>query len=401
MNTLYLECNMGAAGDMLMGALLELHPKPEDFLKKMNSLPFQGVSLSAHKTEKQGILGSPMHVTIKGRGEKVYDKRQEHSVEEHSHGHVHCHTHATLHEIVEFINALPLPKKVVEDAKNVYNLLAKGESYVHGKPVAQIHFHEVGMMDAIVDIVGVCLLIYELAPAKIMASPICTGYGKVRCAHGILPVPAPATAYLLRDIPCYGGDVEGELCTPTGAALLKYFVQDFSTMPLMKMEKIGYGMGTKDFEEMNCIRAILGETHFKTGQVAQLCCNLDDMSPEALAFAQEELFQNGALDVFITPVQMKKNRSGVLLTCLCSLDKREEMVKLLFRHTSTLGVRETIWDRYMLERETKLANTPYGPIHVKKAWGWGVQKVKGEFEDVAKAAREHHVTIDQVLEALE
>ena len=175
-----------------------------------------------------------------------------------------------------------------------------------------------------------------------MASPVHVGCGQVRCAHGILPVPAPATAYILQGVPTYGGSVQGELCTPTGAALLKHFVQRFGSSPVMRVEKTGYGMGKKDFEAANCVRAMLGQTPEESTTIAQLACNLDDMTPEALGFAQERLWEAGALDVTTAPIGMKKNRPGVQLTCLCRLEDREKLVSVLFAHTTTLGVRESL-----------------------------------------------------------
>ena len=299
-------------------------------------------------------------------------------------------------DIRHILSHLDIPQQVRQDAQAVYQLIAQAESHAHGRPVEEIHFHEVGTLDAVTDVVAVCWLIHDLAPQRILASPVHVGSGQVRCAHGILPVPAPATAHILQGVPTYGGAVQGELCTPTGAALLKHFVQGFGPSPVMRVEKIGYGMGKKDFEAANCVRAMLGETQETGETVAELCCNLDDMTPEALGFAQERLWEAGALDVSTLAVGMKKNRPGVMLLCMCRVEDREKMLSLLFAHTTTLGVRERLCNRYTLSRSQRTVETEYGPVRVKESTGWGVVREKPEYEDLAKIAREQNMTLDQV-----
>ena len=414
MKTLYLECNMGAAGDMLAAALLELHPQPEEFVRRMNSLGIPGVEFSAQPAVKCGITGTHVSVTVHGEEEESQDvhlhhhdhhhdhdhDHEHHEHEHHEHDHGHGHHHAGMGDIRHILYHLDIPQDVREDAEEVYELIALAESHAHGRPVEEIHFHEVGTLDAVADVVAVCWLIHDLAPEQILASPIHVGWGQVRCAHGILPVPAPATAYILRDVPTYGGSVEGELCTPTGAALLKHFAQSFGPSPVMRVEKIGYGMGKKDFEAANCLRAMLGETQEGRETIAQLCCNLDDMTPEALGFVQERLWEAGALDVTTTPVGMKKNRPGVLLTCMCRLEDRERLVSLLFRHTTTLGIRESQCSRYTLSRSQRSLETPWGPVRIKTSAGWGVTREKPEYEDLAKIARDQDLPLDKVKELL-
>ena len=260
MKTLYFNCDMGAAGDMLTAALLELLPDKQAFLDKINTLGIPGVVVSAEPSVKRGVSGTHVMVSVNGTLEesKDADDHDDH-YHEGSRDH-HEHRHSDLREIEHEISHLPLSERVRQDALAVYRLIAKAESQVHGQPVGEVHFHEVGSKDAIADIVGVCLLIEALSPGRILASPIHVGSGHVRCAHGILTVPAPATALILRGVPTYGGSVPGELCTPTGAALLKYFVSGFGEMPVMESVQTGYGMGTKDFESANCVRAILGES---------------------------------------------------------------------------------------------------------------------------------------------
>lgn len=432
MKTLYLECNMGAAGDMLTAALLELHPDPQGFVERMNRLGLPGVVFAAQPAVKCGITGTQVSVTVGGEEEESHDvplhshvhetaqdeahpghahdhvHGHDHDHEhEHTHGHEHSHEHGHGHhhhagmgDIRHILSHLDIPQPVRQDAEAVYQLIAQAESHAHGRPVEEIHFHEVGTLDAVTDVVAVCWLLHDLAPEQIVASPVHVGCGQVRCAHGILPVPAPATAYILQGVPTYGGSVQGELCTPTGAALLKHFVQRFGPSPVMRVEKTGYGMGKKDFEAANCVRAMLGQTQEESTTIAQLACNLDDMTPEALGFAQERLWEAGALDVTTAPIGMKKNRPGVQLTCLCRLEDREKLVSVLFAHTSTLGVRESLCTRYTLARSQRTVETEHGPVRVKEARGWGVTREKPEYEDVAKIAREQGLTLDQVKELL-
>lgn len=409
MRTIYLDCSMGAAGDMLMAALLELLPEKDTFLQKMQSLGLPGLEISAEPSVKCGITGTHMRVLIHGEEE---GHPHEHAAEAHAyshadapeaahaHVHVHPHHHTDLNELTHRISHLNVSEAVRSDILAVYQSIADAESRVHGVPVEQIHFHEVGSLDALADVTGVCLLMELLAPEQVLASPVHVGSGQVRCAHGILPVPAPATALLLEGIPIYGGSIRGELCTPTGAALLRRFVTRFGPLPPMRVEKTGYGMGTKDFEAANCVRAMLGQTEESAGHILELACNLDDMTPEAVGFAMEQLFAAGALDVYTTPIGMKKNRPGVLLTCMCREDDREAMLRTIFRHTSTLGVRVSVCDRYTLSRRQYAVQTPDGEIRVKESSGWGVLRRKAEFEDLAHIARQTGKSIAEVLDTI-
>ena len=383
MRTLYLDCGMGAAGDMLTAALLELLPDRDAFVEELNTLSIPGVSFSAEKCEKCGILGTHMAVTVHG---------EEESDHPHHHGH--------LGDIRGIVSGLPIPTMVKLDILSVYEEIAQAESHVHGVPVEQIHFHEVGTMDAIADVTAVCLLLHRLAPDKIIVSPVHVGSGQVRCAHGILPVPAPATAYLLRGIPIYGGSIAGELCTPTGAALIKHFATEFGEMPVMTVSAIGYGMGKKEFPRANCVRALLGESEDPADVIVELRCNVDDMTGEAIGFALEQLLGSGALDAFTVPIGMKKSRPGVLITVLCREDRKDTMIRLLLKHTTTLGVREFPCQRYTLNRTVETVDTPYGPIRKKVSSGYGVRREKYEYEDLSKIAREQGLSIVELLEKI-
>lgn len=386
MKILYLDCGMGAAGDMLTGALMELLPDPGAFLEELNGLGIPKVRFWVDNGEKCGIEGTQVTVTV---GDITEEEE-----------HCHHHHHSSMKDIGGILAALPVSDRVKGDAMAVYDLIAQAESAVHGVPVREIHFHEVGAMDAVADIVAVCLLMERLAPDRVIASPVHVGSGQVRCAHGILPVPAPATAEILKDVPIYGGQIRGELCTPTGAALLKYFVDEFGPMPALRPEAIGYGMGKKDFPAANCVRAILGSAGEEGERVLELACNIDDMTGEELGFALEALLEAGALEAFTTPAGMKKSRPGQLLTVLCREQDRKKIVKALFQYTTTLGIREHICRRHTLSRSFTTVETPYGPVTRKDSQGFGVQRSKYEYEDLARIAKETGLSLEQVRQRL-
>lgn len=382
MRTLYIDCSMGCAGDMLTAALLELHPDKDDFLSRMNAALGGKAVLTAAPDSKCGIIGT--HVTVLINGDEEGEKTHHH------------HEHTSITEIMAFIDSVPLDEAIRENAKKVYSIIAEAESRVHGHPMENVHFHEVGSLDALADVLSVCALMHELAPERILASEVNVGSGTVRCAHGILPVPAPATELILRGVPIYSGQIRSELCTPTGAALLKYFVRKFGAMPTMQIENAGCGTGKKNFECANVVRAFIGETVNDGEEIIELACNLDDMTPEELAFAMEELFSLGALDVYFTNIGMKKSRPGVKLTCMCREKQREQMLECIFKHTTTLGVREYACKRYELGRSEKAVRTQDGEVRVKISSGYGVVREKAEYEDLAAIARKSGKTIAQI-----
>ena len=418
MKTLYLECNMGAAGDMLTAALLELTGDPQAFADRMNALGLPGVHVCAEPAVKCGITGTHIKVTVDGEEEESADAHShDHSHEhehdhdhehghghehhqdhdhEHEHHHGHGHHHASVSDINSLIDGLAVSERVRADAKAVYALIADAESRVHGRPVTEIHFHEVGTLDAVADVVGVCLLMEQISPDQVLASPVHTGSGHVHCAHGILPVPAPATALILEGIPSYSAGVRGELCTPTGAALLKHFVNRFGDRPVMTVSAVGYGMGKKDFEQANCIRAFLGESEGTREAVTRLECNLDDMTGEDIGFATEQLFRAGARDVFTQAIGMKKNRPGILLSVICLPEDADRLAAAMMKYTTTLGIRRQDMSRYVLERREETVRTPYGNVRVKRASGMGTERSKPEYEDIAALAREQGISPAEV-----
>ena len=448
MKTLYLECGMGAAGDMLTAALLELMPDPDAVVAELNGLGIPGVQFSKEAVSKCGIGGTHMTVKVHGKEESEemfhhhhehhdHPHEHEHSHEsachehhdhlhehedhehthehhhEHAHEHTHEHTHehgdaghthhhhSSLHDIEHIVcGHLNIPEQVKQDVMAVYGLIAEAESHAHGVPVTEIHFHEVGTMDAVADITAVCLLMNKIAPDQVIVSPVHVGSGHVHCAHGILPVPAPATAYILNGVPMYGGAVKGELCTPTGAALLKHFATRFGDMPVMRTEAIGYGMGKKDFEQANCIRAMLGETEDAGDSVLQLECNVDDMTAEELGFAMEAILAVGALEVYTVAAGMKKSRPGTLLSVLCHEAEKEKLVRVIFQNTTTIGVREHACSRYTLKRSFETVQTPYGEVQKKISSGYGVTREKYEYEDLARIAREQGMSLEEVRKSI-
>ena len=440
MKTLYLECNMGAAGDMLMSALYELLPEPEkkEFLDTMNAL-LPGVRVEALAASTCGIAGTRMAVTVHGEEEESADFRAEGDwpVHDHGHGHDHAHEHGHPHghphehehvhshdhecphghghdhdhghghhhhaapgHIAALIDSLPLPEAVRSHARAVYGAIAAAEAKAHGCPVEEVHFHEVGALDAVADVVGVCYALHLLRPGRIAASPVHVGCGQVRCAHGVVPVPAPATAFLLKGVPAYGGAVQGELCTPTGAALLAHFAASFGPMPTMAVEAVGCGVGKKEFDQANCVRAFLGESAGGegSGEITELVCNIDDMTPEALSFACRRLLEGGALDVYTTPGVMKKGRPGQVLTVLCPPEEEERVARAVFAHTSTNGLRARRCGKYYMAPSSRALDTPWGPIRIKCADGWGASHRKPEYDDVAAAAQQANLPFSAVWE---
>ena len=458
MKTLYIECAMGAAGDMLTAALLDLLSPEEQqaFLEQMNRL-LPGVQVKATPAQKCGVQGLHVQVLVNGEEEHSHDHGpvhpevhpapavhehvhdcehhhdHEHSHEhdhehdhhhehnhdhhehehphdhvhehghdhphEHEHGHGHHH-HATMTWVEHTIQETSLPPEVKEQALQVYHAIAQAESAAHGCPVDQVHFHEVGALDAVADVTAVCLLLHILAPEKIIASPVHLGSGQVRCAHGILPVPAPATAYILQGVPAYTGSIRGELCTPTGAALLKTFAQSFGPMPVMVTEKVGIGVGSKDFEAANILRVFWGtdaeQEQTKKDQIVELRCNLDDMTGEAIGYVCELLLEAGALDVYTAPIQMKKSRPAVLLCCLCHPSEQDKLTQLMLRHTTTWGVRASAMGRSVLATRIVPVKTKYGMIRIKQGTGYGVKKCKVEYGDMAAAAARAGVELARV-----
>lgn len=382
MRELFIDASRGLAGDMLCAALLELFENPDEIVAQLNCIGIPGVRFRLEKTSSYSIAGSHLHVEYLGE--------EEGSAKE-------LRPHRSLGDIAEIVAGLSLPDAMKEKVLAVYHSIAEAEAKVHGTEASLVHFHELGAMDAVADITAACYLMDALCVSRVIASPVCTGYGSVRAAHGVLPVPAPATARLLEGVPCYAGEIEGELCTPTGAALLRHLADGFGQMPPMTPIAEGYGLGQKDFGQLSCVRTVLGESE---EHVVELCCNVDDMSPEAVGFAIEELLRGGAVDAWYEPIGMKKSRPGLLLSCLCREEQRDEILRLLFKHTTTIGVRESLCQRYILKRKEETITTSYGPIRRKTSSGFGAERVKYEYEDLARIARAQDLSLRELEDLL-
>ena len=403
MRILYLDCGMGAAGDMLMSALLELVPDKDKFVEKINNIGISNVKVKLESSVKCGIKGNHVRVLINDEEELSEDVQNSDELHHHNHTHHHAHYHATIDFIEHTIQNLAVSDKVKNDVISIYKLIAQAESKAHGVDVSEIHFHEVGTLYALADVCGCALLMYLITPEKVFASPLHVGSGFVKCAHGILPVPVPATAELLKGIPFYTGSIKGELLTPTGAAILRHYVEGFEEMPVMTLEHIGYGMGQKDFETANCVRTFLGDVQANgyDDKILSISCNLDDMTGEDISFAAETLLNAGALDVYTIPIQMKKGRPGIILTCLCALSEKENFTNLFFQHTTTRGIRYAVYERVKLVSTFETKETPYGKIRIKRSSGYHVDHEKPEFEDLKAIAFKQGCSLKDVRNLLD
>jgi uncharacterized protein (TIGR00299 family) protein len=387
MRTLYLECNAGASGDMMLGALADLLDDPQDAKRLIESAGIPDIEIIVEKAEKFHVGGTRVRVMAAGHEEGVDDH--------HSH-----HQHRSFQEVLSIIDSLKVSDDVRRRAKEIYTRVAEAESKVHNEPVSEIHFHEVGMLDAIADIVGTCILIERLAPDYIVSSPLRTGHGTVECAHGLLPIPAPATALLLRDVESYAGELEGEFTTPTGAALIGYFSEDYGQRPRMSIKDIGVGIGHHDFEIPNILRAFIGESEGRMFEIYELNCNIDDMTPEDMGHMTDLLLEEGALDVTISPLIMKKGRPGQRLTCLCRQNDKERIARLILENTSTIGLRMWKAERFEMTSHMEVCHTEYGDVRVKVSEGYGLRKWKAEHDDLVRLAEENDIPISKVRDAI-
>lgn len=380
MKILYIDCRTGASGDMLAAALLEIVKDKESILKRLNDIGLEGVKVSSLDAKRSGLACNSFKVEVKGVVE-------DHDGHHHHHHHDDSHHHASLEEIFNIINSLRVSDRVKERVKDVYKLLADAESKAHGTEVVDVHFHEVGALDAIMDITSVMMLLEEIAPDKILSSPPEVGGGFVKASHGILPVPAPATLNLLEGVSFTSGAADSELLTPTGAAILRSVVGEFCSMPKAKLISTGVGCGTRELPDRpNVLRVFECETEdcsdseaiTANGEITELKANIDDMTGEDIAWACEKLRQLGALDVCLVPVIMKKGRPGQILQVICRRSEAGFFATKILQETSTFGVRRYDGVRYELNRDISIAP---GGIRVKKGFGYGVKKSKEEFED--------------------
>ncbi|MCA2939082.1 MAG: nickel pincer cofactor biosynthesis protein LarC [Microcystis sp. M113S1] len=385
----YWDCPTGIAGDMCLGALVDLGVPLEYLIAQLKTLGIEDeYQLRAEKVHRRGQIATKVHVDVTA-------EKSDH------HHHHHHHTPARhLPEIENLIKQANLPQKVQEWSLAVFQQLAIAEGAVHGIAPEKVHFHEVGATDAIIDIVGTCLGLDWLSVSELYCSSLPTGGGTVQAAHGRLPVPVPAVVQLLsnRQVPIYSNGIAAELVTPTGAAIVTTLAKSFGKPPKMQLEKVGLGAGTKDLPIPNLVRLWLGkkapEKLDEIETVAVLETQIDDLNPQAIAYLSEALLQAGALDVFSQAITMKKSRFGILLTVICGLDKIAICENMIFQETTTLGIRRTIQERSILKREIQSIDTVYGQIRLKVAYKESINQpitVQPEYEDCAAIARQHHL----------
>ncbi|MCK8060808.1 MULTISPECIES: nickel pincer cofactor biosynthesis protein LarC [unclassified Fusibacter] len=411
MRVLYYDCSVGISGDMNLGALIDLGVDKEYLKKELAKLRLdEEFTLDIHTGIKSGITGIKADVVLAGEAH-AHEQGHEHGYHhQHAHSHIHDHHHHHTHShdrtygtIKEMILSSPLIDEVKDISLRIFHEIAIAEAKVHGKTVDEVHFHEVGAVDSIVDIVGAAICIDYLKVDRIMSSSVQVGAGFVWCTHGKIPVPAPATVEILKGIPMKTGLVQSESTTPTGAAILKAMVHEFTDIQSINIESIGYGLGTKDFEVPNVLRVFLGEMNESTTTQKQYIIetNIDDMNPEHYEFVEQKLFDAGALDVFKTPIIMKKGRPAVKLSVLFTDDKRFSVQHILFTDTSSAGIREYEVTKTMLDRTFRTIDTEYGPVTVKDLyWQDACVKSKPEYEDCKRLANQHGIPVHVIEEAV-
>ncbi len=399
MKTLYIDAFSGVSGDKFVAALLDLTHDFDYLSAQIKTLGIEDeYEITLSKKNVLGIDSGYFKVNLANEkkhshGEKdasTYKHTHENNLE-HSHAAKnmteHSHSHRNLSDISKIIKNSKISEKAKEAALGIFKIVAEAEAKVHGKNIEEVHFHEVGAVDSIIDIVSTAVLLDALNPDKILCSHIPTGSGFVKMAHGVFPIPAPATLEILKGIPIYAGKVCDETTTPTGAAIVKYFVTEFTDAPLMTIEKTGYGAGTKNFDIPNTLRISLGETTENDAEdkIIKLETNLDDQSPEQTGFLFELLLKNNALDVFLTPIIMKKNRPAVILTVLCKENDVKSIEKIIFKNSSTFGIRKSERKRTILQRDIKRININGVEIKIKNGYYEGkLIKEEPEYEDVKK-----------------
>ena len=415
--TLYFDCFSGASGDMVLGALLDLGLPLDDLRDALGSLAVDLGGISADRVLRAGVSATRFR-TGDAHGQahspvQQHDHAHVHAhthhpahgdgdvrTHAHTHTHTHAHDHRSLKEIAAAIGRSSLSPASRDRAIHLFERLAEAEAAIHEMPIEQVHLHEVGAADSIIDIVGAVYGLEQLGAQRIFSSPLNVGGGTVTCAHGVFPVPAPATARLLTGVPVYAGDVQMELLTPTGALLVTSYAESFGPMPSMSIQQIGYGAGGRDVPaHPNVLRMLVGESPGGTHahRVVEITCEIDDMNPQLFGPLMDQLHREGALDVFYAPVQMKKSRPGTLVTVLARPEDREKLSGILFAETTTIGVRYQEMMRECLEREVVTIDTPVGEIRFKVARRDGrVQNASPEFDDCARIAAERAIPVKTV-----
>jgi pyridinium-3,5-bisthiocarboxylic acid mononucleotide nickel chelatase len=376
----YLDCFSGASGNMLLGAFLDCGLDRDGFRAQLDLLGVTGYELNIREKQSAGLRGAYVEVSCVGEMPVRH-----------------------LADIEAMIQPSRLPARVKEISLRVFRRLAEAEARVHGEPVERVHFHEVGAVDAIVDIVGCAICLEMLQIEKVFSSPLPQGHGTIHTSHGILPIPAPATAELLRGIPVYGRDVEAELVTPTGAALVATLAESFGSLPAMMVEHVGYGAGSRDLPWANVLRVMVGKAdnlRLETDRVVEVQANIDDMNPEWFEHLVERLLEVGALDAFLTPIQMKRGRPAMQVGVLVAESSLEQALGVLFAETTTIGVRMHTVERRKLDRESVIVPTEFGPIAVKVArWEGRLVNLAPEYKDCLRVAKEQKIPLKEIYQA--
>ncbi|MBI5971675.1 nickel pincer cofactor biosynthesis protein LarC [Staphylococcus caledonicus] len=373
---LYLDCHTGIADDMLLSALVDLGANPKDIENELKQLPIDDFALHFQKKVKQGIIAMTLRIDF------------------HEH-----HHHRKASDIFKMIDESHLADRVKVRSKKIFETIGYAEAKIHGMTIEDVHFHEVGAMDSIIDIIGGCIALEQLGIETLYCSAIPTGNGKINIAHGIYPIPAPATAEILKGVPLANFDVQSELTTPTGAAFAKSLVTNFGPFPAATMTEIGYGAGNKDFEFPNILRVIQfqDDQENTNDQVQVIECQIDDMTPEMLGHFMDVALQDGALDVYYTPITMKKNRPAIQLTIICKVNDKHHIENVVLSHTSSLGVRSYTVNRRILSRAFRKINTQYGDITIKFSLKNGkILKMKPEYEEMKKVSVEETIPLQNV-----
>ena len=420
MKTLYFDCSSGISGNMTLAALIEIIGDENYLIEELKKLHIDGYTIDISKKVKNGITGTHVNVILTHQHEHSHTHEEhihhhdhihedhihhhEHDEEhlhenDHEHGHEHHHhEHRNLHDVCEIIDNSDIDEESKDLAKRIFMRVAEAESKVHNKPLYEVHFHEVGAIDSIVDIVGTAILINKIRPDKIISSVVNDGHGFIECAHGTMAVPVPATSEIFANsnVEFRQIDIDTELVTPTGAAIIAELSSEFTTLPAMKIKKIGWGAGTKDLKIPNVLKVYYGEMQEQNQKIVVMETNIDDCSGEILGYTEDLLFQNGALDVFYTPIFMKKNRPAYRLTVVCKEPDIQKLQNIIFKETTTIGIRYRYEYRAELEREQILIDTKYGTLKAKKVVNNGETYIYPEYESVKELAKKNDIPLKEV-----
>lgn len=407
MKALYFDCSSGISGNMTLGALLELIDDKDYLVNELNKLHVDGYHIDITKSEKNGINGTHVEVVLHHEHHHHdhdhehhhhHDHDHEHHHHDHKHDHHHEHVHRNLYDVYHIIDDSHLDGDTKQLAKDIFLKVAKAESKVHNRSLEEVHFHEVGALDSIVDIIGTAILINKIKPDVIYSSVVNDGYGFIECAHGKMAVPVPATSeiFAANDVLYRQIDIDTELVTPTGAAIIATLASKYCVQPAMKVKKIGWGCGSKDLTIPNVLKVSLGEID-TSGDIVVMETNIDDCTGEILGYTMEQLFKVGALDVFYTPIYMKKNRPAYRLTVVCKEDDINKVKNIIFKETTTIGIRYRKENRLMLDRSIVVKDTIYGPISFKVCNDGDNVYEYPEFEDLKKIALDNNLSIKEII----